>query len=402
MNVRKSTCILLFFLLPMTIVEYFKLPPFTERVWFYLAILGAILMALKYRKIYMPILSVLLVQIVYYSFQQYSTGVSGGEVLVDILQVRQFTFMTITLMCLIGVYQHEVIRVLNRIFVLCYTINLFTVFAQMVKYKTVFLTADEVYFMGYRYIFCAFSVVSLATAYYCRRFSEGENFLYKYLFSALWLTAITVGPSTLLGGLIVYSAILLANKKNLSIGSFQVKLSTPILVIGAVLIDVGIVFFNVQESFAFLIETVLNREATFTGRSTIWETSIRAFLKGDFWRGLGNSLAFGYNGWGNLGWEEQKFSAHNQILTILTNTGAIGLIIEFVFFVIILVAILKIQDKDLKYALSASYVSMIVMSISTQLIPFRFIEIFAMIVIFISREHSKHGEAIVEHEYYSY
>lgn len=402
MNVRKSTFVLFFCLLPMTIVEYFKLPSFTERVWFYLAIFIAALIALKYRRIFTPILSVLLVQIVYYTFQQYSTGMSGGEVLVDILQVRQFMFMTITIMCLIGAYQHEAIRVLNRIFVLCYTINLFTILAQMVNYKTIFLTADEVYFMGYRYIFCAFSVVSLAIAYYCRRFSEWENALYKYLFIALWITAVTAGPSTLLGGLIIYSAILLASKKKQSLGSFQIKLSTPILVIGAVLIDIGIVFFNIQESFAFIIEAVLNREATFTGRSTIWETSIEAFLKGDFWRGLGNSLAFGYNGWGNLGWEEQKFSAHNQILTILTNTGVIGLIIELLFFVIILVAILKIQDKELKYALSASYVSMIVMSISTQLIPFRFIEIFAMVVIFISREHSKYEEAILEHEYYSY
>ena len=191
----------------------------------------------------------------------------------------------------IETYQEEVIRVLNRIFIFCYTINLITIVIRAVINRTLFLTANEMYFMGYRYVFCAFAVVSLATAYYCRRFSETENILYKYLFAALWLTALTAGPSTLLGGMIIYSVVLLAVKKTITFKTFEIHLNIPALVIGALLVDIGIVFFNIQESFGFIIETVLNREATFTGRSLIWETSINAFLDGDFWRGLGNSLA---------------------------------------------------------------------------------------------------------------
>lgn len=401
MNIRKTTLVLLFILLPMTISSYFNLPPFIDRGWYYLAIFSAGLVAIKYRKIYLPIFNILIVQSIYYLFQWYSTSFSGGEELVDILQLRYFVLMMLTFIFIIEAFQEEFLKVLNRIFIFCYTINLITIFIQAVNHRTLFLTADELYFLGYRYTFCAFAVVSLATAYYCRRFSEVENKLYKYLFVTLWITALTAGPSTLLGGMIVYSAILLAARKQIALGAFEVHLSTPVLVIGAVLVNIGIVFFNIQESFGFIIKTVLNREATFTGRSVIWETSINAFLNGDFWRGLGNSLAFGYNGWGNLGWEEQKFSAHNQILTYLTNSGIIGLIIEVIFFVIILKSILKIKETKLKYALSASYIAMLIMSISTQLIPFKFIEIFAIIVVFISKKDSEEGE-YKNNEYYTY
>lgn len=401
MNIRKSTLILLFVLVPITIASYFNLPTFLDRGWYYLAVFSAALIALKYRRIYLPILSILIVQGVFYSFQWYSTSLSGGLELVDILQLRYFVLMMLVFVFTIETYQEEVIRVLNRIFIFCYTINLITIVIRTVINRTLFLTADEMYFMGYRYVFCAFAVVSLATAYYCRRFSETENKLYKYLVAALWLTAFTAGPSTLLGGMIIYSVVLLAVKKTITFKTFEVHLNIPALVIGALLVDIGIVFFNIQESFGFIIETVLNRDATFTGRSLIWETSINAFLDGDFWRGLGNSLAFGYNGWGNLGWEEQKFSAHNQILTLLTNAGVIGLIIEVIFFVIILKAIVKIKENELKYAMSACFIAMIVMSISTQLIPFSFIEIFAIVVIFISKKDNEKGE-YKRNEYYTY
>lgn len=401
MKVRKTTLILLFVLMPMTITDYFDLPSFIDRGWYYLAFFSAALIALKYRSIYLPIFSVFIVQGIYYLFQWYSTSFSGGEELVDILQLRYFFLMMLTFMFIIDVYQEEFIRILNRVLIFCYTINLITIFIQAINHRTIFLTADEVYFVGYRYVFCAFAVVSLATSYYCRRFSKFENTLYKYLLFTLWLTALTAGPSTLLGGLIVYSAILFASKKQISIGVHEISLSTPMLVIGAVLVNGGIVFFNIQESFGFIIKTVLNREATFTGRSVIWETSIKAFQNGDFWRGLGNSLAFGYNGWGNLGWEEQKFSAHNQLLTFLTNTGVVGLAIEIIFFAIILRSILKIKETQLKYGLSASYVAMLIMSISTQLIPFKYIEIFAMVVIFISKKDNE-GKEHRNYEYYSY
>lgn len=401
MTVRKTTLILIFILLPVTILDYFNLPPFIDSLWYYLAIISAGLIAFKHRKIYRSLLNICIVQCVYYSFQWYSTSLSGGEELVDILQLRYFVLMMLIFMFIIEVYQEEVIRILNRIFISCYTINMITIIIQMIIKKTIFLTADEVYFMGYRYIFCAFAVVSLATAYYCRRFSKLEDVLYKFLFGALWITALTAGPSTLLGGMIVYSIMAFVAKKTITLGLFRIRIKILILVITAVLVNIGIVFYNIQESFAFVIEVILNREATFTGRSKIWETSIETFLKGDFWCGLGNSLAFGYDGWGNLGWEGQKFSTHNQILTFLTNTGVIGLSIEVVFFIIILRAILKIREKELRIVLSACYVSMLVMSISTQLIPYRFIEIFAIIIIFISKKNIE-KEDEKKNEYYPY
>lgn len=398
MIIKKSSIVLLFILMAMIFNQFMGLSFY--RIWFYLAFLIALVISFKYKKIYSHIIGVILIQSVYYIFQGYSTMIAGGDVSVDVYLFRIFAVTMITFMCLIAVYQEEVLRVLNRSFIICYTINIFTIINRMIECKTLFLSAQEEYFMGYRYIFCAFAVVSLAVAYYCQRFSKQEEILYKYLLGCLYFTALTAGPSTLLGGLLVYSAILLSVKKTFTIRSFEIKLNAIILVIGSLVVDVGIVFFNIQEIFAFIIEGILNRELTFTGRSIIWETSIEAFLEGDFWYGLGNSLSFGYNGWGNLGWEEEKYSAHNHILTVLTNTGVIGIIIELVFFIIILRYILKIRERELKYALSSCFISMIIMSISTQLIPFRFIEIFAIVVIFIARKDKEKGE-IIEDEYYS-
>lgn len=84
-----------------------------------------------------------------------------------------------------------------------------------------------------------------------------------------------------------------------------------------------IIVFNIQEHFAWLIEDVLKRDLSFTGRTNIiWNSSIKSFLSSPF-IGFGNPdskyarlIIFGINA-----------HAHNDILDVLVRSGIVGLCI---------------------------------------------------------------------------
>ena len=99
-----------------------------------------------------------------------------------------------------------------------------------------------------------------------------------------------------------------------------------------------IIVFNIQEHFAWLIEDVLKRDLSFTGRTNIiWKSSIKSFLSSPIF-GIGNPdnkyarlIIFGVNA-----------HAHNDILDVLVRSGIIGLCIYIGM-------ILNVNKKLLEY-----------------------------------------------------
>lgn len=103
------------------------------------------------------------------------------------------------------------------------------------------------------------------------------------------------------------------------------------LFIFAAVIFVGIVFFSIQNLFAPIIEDILHKSLTFTGRTEIWSAEIQYILESPF---LGHGFQIRENGFlvfvQEIGY---SIGSHNYILAVLSAGGLISLI--FLLFAIV-------------------------------------------------------------------
>lgn len=82
----------------------------------------------------------------------------------------------------------------------------------------------------------------------------------------------------------------------------------------------GVVLFRLQNLFAFLIEGVLHKGLSFTGRTEIWDEAVRMFLKQPW-------LGYGYAQYGKI-YRLRKgkyYHGHNIFLEIAVEGGVLGL-----------------------------------------------------------------------------
>ncbi len=107
----------------------------------------------------------------------------------------------------------------------------------------------------------------------------------------------------------------------------------------------AIVFLRIQNVFSFIIEDLLHKDLTFTGRTNVWDTSIKK---------IPDKILLGY---GNLGQEQEErilgdVYCHNGLLEILFRGGIIRLLL---FGIIIYI----ISNKTKKYLDNKLYQSLI-------------------------------------------
>lgn len=137
------------------------------------------------------------------------------------------------------------------------------------------------------------------------------------------LNALIMGSGT---GIICVAIVLAGNmlqiKKNnsFSFKSENMRKSKANYVLwGAVIVSLGIVFFNFQRIFSWLIVDVLNKDLSLSGRTATWSLAIEQFLTKPI-------VGYGY-GHMTIG----HYYAHNAILEVLVTTGVIGLLMYFIF-----------------------------------------------------------------------
>ncbi|MEQ2372334.1 O-antigen ligase family protein [Blautia sp. CLA-JM-H16] len=100
-----------------------------------------------------------------------------------------------------------------------------------------------------------------------------------------------------------------------------------------IVINIGIVFFGIQSKFAWLIEGILGKSLTFTGRTTIWNSAFgQAMEHCIFGSGIGTARVFNDNG---VTYE------HNQLLNMFYTGGLIALML---FLIILFISIKRVCD----------------------------------------------------------
>lgn len=134
----------------------------------------------------------------------------------------------------------------------------------------------------------------------------------------------------------------------------------PVICITALSLNAGILFFRIQNLFAYIIENLLHKTITFTGRIYIWDIILYKCLNHPL-IGVGAELN---NNDKNITINEmhhvffEKTQAHNQLLSILYFNGFIGIVL---FIVIILYAGRKL--KRCKYIAMAKIYTMSMLAV---------------------------------------
>lgn len=108
-----------------------------------------------------------------------------------------------------------------------------------------------------------------------------------------------------------------------------------------VVLQILIVFLRLQDYFAFIIEDILGKSITFTGRTEIWDMIYPIILQSPV---IGHGL---YEGYGLVVWHDKYMYAHNAVLEILTQSGVIGLILFAIPFIMAAVKLYKYRKHFL-------------------------------------------------------
>lgn len=132
-------------------------------------------------------------------------------------------------------------------------------------------------------------------------------------------------------------------------------LKGKILLLATILINFGIILFGLQQRFAWIIEGLLDRNLTLTGRTVIWK-NVLDNMKGHwiFGNGIGSGVIFNAN---------STTYEHNQMLNILFSGGIIALVI---FIKILFMTFDQISDYKKNYC--SIVLSAAILAISVEMI----------------------------------
>lgn len=106
----------------------------------------------------------------------------------------------------------------------------------------------------------------------------------------------------------------------------------------AIALNIAIVFFQIQTKFSYIIEDILHKSTTFTGRTAIWERVIER-IKGNVIWGHGE---VGNGGIISLSWQKMRLvPAHNGLLQLMYDGGIMGTL----FLVLVFIVVMNILHK---------------------------------------------------------
>lgn len=221
--------------------------------------------------------------------------------------------------------------VLEAIFSTFMVINLITILIYPKGMYVANVKMQKNYFLGYYTTFVQFYLFYIVIGAIVS-YNKYKKFSKKYIFTCLIiaLSSVIVWSAATILTLAVVVVIYALSKMNL-----RRIINTRNILIGVFLLSVGLVYFNIQYRFSWLIETVLHRNVTLTARTIIWNNAKKMI---EIHPILGNGNITFSNG------DIILSQAHNQFLDVLAVTGVVGIVV----FVFILYCVSKRIDFYLK------------------------------------------------------
>lgn len=185
------------------------------------------------------------------------------------------------------------------------------------------------YFLGYRNVQSLWLLPALALTLW-ENYTETDELTHKtkVRLAAILLSIILIKSSTTY----VATAVLLGVLIFLVKGSRKhylwefVNLST--VYIGSIAVSAGLVFFNIQYKFSYLIENVLHKDVDLTDRIYVWE-KVLVYIRQRIWTGYG--YIFDPTSRALIG----ASHPHNYALNLLYTGGVVGFVLVSILWLIV-------------------------------------------------------------------
>lgn len=166
----------------------------------------------------------------------------------------------------------------------------------------------------------------------------------------MWGTIVFDSATTIVGIVVLLALYVLFKRKNV--------LYRPVAwFFGGLGVHVAIVIFRVQETFSWIIEHLLNKTLSFSGRTEIWDMALYYIYRKPL-LGYGASSVF------NFSYANATIPAHNQLLDIAVVCGIPGLIIFFVILLIIFLKLNKYKESIVARMVTCALLGYLVMMIT--------------------------------------
>lgn len=150
-----------------------------------------------------------------------------------------------------------------------------------------------------------------------------------------------------------------------------------------ILINIGIVFFGIQSRFAWLIEGVLGKSLTFTGRTTIWNSAFQQGLKHFvIGSGIGTAQVFNNNG---VTYE------HNQLLNMFYSGGLVALVLFLTIVFICMKNVCHIEHSMFNKIMAA-----VILACSIEMVTEHPFENALFVVVLVIAYHSSYIQKVLE------
>ena len=129
------------------------------------------------------------------------------------------------------------------------------------------------------------------------------------------------------------------------------------LIISSCGLTVGVVFFQIQEKFSWLLSGILQKDISLTGRTEIWDVAL-AVINKQLWFG------YGYTNHGNfVALYDFVTSGHSQMIQVLYYGGIVGLVLFLVLLFSVVRKAIKAHYKEISILL-CTFVVIVIETIS--------------------------------------
>lgn len=291
---------------------------------------------MNYKKSKTKVSIIIIALIVYYLYLGTVTFINNGRFIATMALGMQFVLFC---MYLDLVIKHNI----NTIYTTCFNILQAYLIINFIAiiimpnglYKTEYFSNN--YFLGYDNQNINFILPTMVLALLRHlKFKENKKQTIIIMIISM-LTAVIIWSSMtiiMVFGFCLFSAMIIFDKNEFLQKIFNSKLMNYFVLLGTnIALCIGIVFFNIQKYFSFIIETVLRKSTSLSSRTYIWEKTI------DY---IGKRFIFGYGTEEyhvkavKMGFEESSSAglhSHNRFLEV-TYTGGIILLAIYLFMLI--------------------------------------------------------------------